>query len=256
MVLLPLLGACARVLVRLATIVPIEHHSPVGPGVKMNFELTSKQGAVLITNHPTCREDVERERSFEIYIKKHYESWVDFAREQEHGEGIKPVLVTGVDLTKEFAAIAYSDIQTHMECEFSVGAPAVGSTSLSAWGTWHTPGLVHTNCGPTHGQVQVDRGTDDSLSVSGSVIPEDHDQCVFIRYYTIRKRLFIPLILKAGAGPHVLPKGNAEKDDAEAAVVELSDSDEDLAEIGHLETDPNVTHNVPLVSLEYRPYLL
>ena len=81
------------------------------------------------------------------YINKHYESWVDFAREQDHGEDIKPVLVTGVDLTKEFAAIAYSDNRTHMECEFSVGAPAVGFASLSAWGSWSTAFLLASKAG-------------------------------------------------------------------------------------------------------------
>ena len=219
----------------------------MGPGVKMTFELTSKQGAALITNHPTCREDVEREGDFETYIKKHYESWVTFAREKGHGD-VKPVLVTGVDLTKEFAAIAYSDNQTRMECEFSVGAPAVGSASLTAWGSWYAPGgLVHHNCGPTQSRSQRTRVAAGSFT-SGSEIPEDHNQCVFIRYYTIRKRMFIPLLLKAGAGPHQLSKGNAESDDAESTVVEISDSDDGLTEVGRLEAGSNVIHNVPLVS--------
>lgn len=227
--------------------------SPVGPGVQMTFDLTSEQGAALITSYMTYREDVERELHFEIYTKQYYKSWVDFAREQGHGEDVRPVLVTGVDLTKEFAAIAYSENQTHMECEFSVGAPAVGSASLSVWGSWHTPGLVHTNCGPTQGHPRRNQGTDES-SVSESVIPEDHDQCVFIRYYTIRKKLFIPLLLKAAAGPHKIPKENTEKDYAEVKVETFYD-DDDFAESIHLEDVPNVIHNVPLVSPRYLPHL-
>ena len=254
---LPLLGACARVLVLFAIVTLIEQNSPMGPGVKMTFELTSKQGAALITNHPTSREDVERERKFVAYIKKYYESWVDFAREQDHGEDIKPILVTGVDLTKEFAAIAYSDNRTHMECEFSVGAPAVGSASLSAWGSWSTPGLVHTNCGPTQGHTRTRRIQDaHGSSVSESVIPEDHNQCVFVRYYTIRKKLFVPFLLKAGAGPHQLPKENTREDDAGTAAVDLSDDDgdDDLAGLDYIETSPTVIHNVPLVSAAYHPH--
>lgn len=77
--------------------VSIEHNSPMGPGLKMTFELTSNQGAALMANHPTYREDAERERNFRLYTKRHYESWVDFARKQGHGDDeIKPVLVTGV----------------------------------------------------------------------------------------------------------------------------------------------------------------
>ena len=229
-VLLPLLGACACALVWFVTVIP------------------------------TSREDVERERKFVAYIKKHYESWVDFAREQDHGEDIKPVLVTGVDLTKEFAAIACSDNRTHMECEFSVGAPAAGSASRSAWGSWSTPGLVHTNCGPTqdHTRTRMIQDADES-SVPGSAIQEDHNQCVFVRYYTIRTRLFVPLLLKAGAGPHQLPKENTREDDVGTAAVEISDDDDDddddLAGLDYLETGPNVVHNVPLVSEEHCPHL-
>ena len=71
---LPLLGACACALVWFVIVIPIEPISPMGPGVKMTFELTSKQGTALITNYLTSREDVERERKFVAYIKKHYES--------------------------------------------------------------------------------------------------------------------------------------------------------------------------------------
>ena len=240
-------------------IAPNEHNSPMEPGVKIAFELTSNQGAALITNHPTRREDVEREREFEIYIKKHYDSWVEFAREQMHGEDIKPVLVTGVDLTKQFAAIAYSDSQTHMLCEFSVKAPTVGSASLSAWGTWRTPSFVHKNCGPTEGSIQGNPNQEsEGSTISGSTIPEGRNQCVFIRYYTIRKILFVPRVLKAGAGPHQLPKGNPGSDDAEAVVVEISDDDSDghgLTEVVHSEAGPKVIHNVPLVSPERHPHL-
>ena len=247
------------------TVEQIGYDSPVELGVKMAFELTSKQGAVLITKHSTYREDAERERVFEIYTKKHYDSWVDFAREQGHGEDIKPVLVTGVDLTKEFATIAYSDNKTEMECEFSVGSSAAGSASLSAWGSWHTQGLVHTNCGPTDGctgqkkKKRKNRGhtqriqDTDEPSVPESVIPGGHNQCVFIRYYTIRKRRFIPVLLKAGAGPHQLPRGNPDEDDAEAAamMVKISDFDAEFDYLAEANTD--VTHNVPLVSPEDDP---
>ena len=267
-------------------IVPNEHNSPVGPGAKMAFEITSKQGAALITNHPTFREDAEREYRFKAYTKKHYQSWVDFALEQGHGDDINPVLVDGVDLTKEFATIAFSDNQSRMECEFLVGAPAVGSVSLSVWGSWHTPDLIHTNCGPTsqktkplpsrsarkkkkkkknqgtdqahhksgptQGNIQGNQGADEN-STSGSAIPEDHNQCVFIRYYTIRKRFFVPMVIKAGAGPHQLPKESTEEDDAGAAAVEISsggdnNGDGGLAEISYQEAGPEVIHNVPQVS--------
>ena len=79
------------------------------------FEFTGKKrGAVLVTNDPTYREDIDtgNKRDFEIHAKKkHYEPWVDFARTEgdEDELDVKPILMTGFDLTKEFAMPAYSD---------------------------------------------------------------------------------------------------------------------------------------------------
>jgi len=192
----PLLGACG-LLVFPSNHRLTEHSSAVEPGARMAFELTRKQGAALITKYPTYREDIERERTFENYIKQHYDSWVDFAREHGHGENVRPVLVTGVDLTKEFATVVYSDNQTPMECEFSVGVPAVASGSVSVWGSWRTQGLVHTNCGPYPFPTRPTRrgGSSSESSAFESMIPDGYDQCVFIRYYTIRKRIFTPTLV-------------------------------------------------------------
>ena len=217
----------------------------------MTFELTSKQGAVLITNHSTYQEDVERERNFEIYIKKHYGSWVDFARDRGHGEDIKPILVTGVDLTKQYAMVAYSDNRVDMECDFTVEDPAPDSVSQSMWGSWRAEGLVYKKCGPTslsRGGTSLGGG-----SASESTIPEDHNQCVFIRYYTMRWRFWV---IKAGGGPHQLPGGNTGDDGAEAVVIKIPDPGEDLAEANYLGADLTVIHNPPPVSLAHRQHLL
>ena len=202
----------------------------------MSFELTSKQGAALITNHPTRREDIERHLNFKNYTKRHYDSWVDFALEQGYGDDIRPILVTGVQMTRQYAMLAYAEHQTDMECNFSVGAPSVASASLAVWGSWQTPGLVHTSCGP-------------------SEIPEEYNQCVFIRYYSIRKIARIPLLLKAGAGPHELPDGNSGNDGTEEVEVGSPGSNDELVEVSCAESSPNLTHNVPLVSPLHRLYL-
>ena len=217
-----LLGARSRVSVWLVTVVLTGHNSSMGSGARIAFELTSKRGAALMTSHLTHLERFERKLRFQAYIKKHYESWADFAREQEHGDDIKPVLVTGVDLTKEFSAMVYSDNRTRMQCELSVGSPMIGSASLSAWGSWSAPGLVHTNSGPTLGHTRAIQITDGG-SVSRPGIPEDHDHCVFVRYYTIRGNFFVPMLIRAGAGLHKLPTPS--RDDADVVMLEASDSD-------------------------------
>ena len=237
----------------------------------MSFKLTSKQGAALITNYPTRREDIERKLAFENYAKQHYDSWVDFAYQTQHGDDIRPILVTGVQMTRQFAMVAYAERQTDMDCNFSVGDPSdAGSASLSVWGSWQTQGLVHTSCGP-------------------SEIPEEYNQCVFIRYYTIIRKddfasrlrmtlqkLGIKMFPSAntqsarrpGAGPHDLPDGNTGGDGTEelpdgnagsgtTVQVEVGspDSDDELVEVGCMESSPNLTHNVPLVSPLLHLYL-
>ena len=226
------------------------------PGARLAFELTRKQGAALITKYPTRREDIERERTFENYTKRHYESWVNFARERGDGENVRPVLVTGVDLTGEFATVAYSDNQTRMECEFSAAVPGIASTSISVWGSWRAQGLAHTNCGPTRTQRRLDAN---ESSASAPEIPDEYNQCVFIRYYTIRKRVFIPTIIKAGAGPDQLPRRDHE-DGGSGEKLRASSMDQSM-EIDYPETgSPRDTfyeaiHNVPTVGLKYYLHL-
>jgi hypothetical protein len=187
------------------------------PGASISFELTEKQGAALVTKYPTYREDIELESRCKAYIKRHYDSWVTFACDTEHGDDIKPVLVTGVDMTRDFAMMAYSNNGVSLASEFRVLAPMVASVSVSAWGTWRTEGLVHTNCGPqlcyppslTQTTDLTPSGNDDT-----EAIPDEYNQCVFIRYYTIRKRaLIFPMVIKAAAGPHDLGPGGCDDEE-------------------------------------------
>ena len=219
------------------------------PGARIAFELTIRQDASLVTKYKTYQEDIERHGRFVNYIKRHYESWVEFARYQGYPEDVRPILVTGVHLTREFATVAYSDNKTRMQCEFSATVPTIASTSISVWGSWQTPGLVHTNCGP-HPSRQSHSSTE--RSAPESEIPDEYTQCVFICYYTIRKRVFIPTIIKAGAGPHQLPKGNHGDDglgEEGLQVSSIGDSmEDDYPETGSPGDGlDEVIHNVPTV---------
>ena len=225
------------------------------PGANFTFELSHKQGAVLITKHPTYSESAERIGAFKEYAKTHYNSWVDFALENGHGEDVRPVLVDGVHLTREFAMFAYSDNRTRIRCEFSADVPAVASASLSLWGSWHTQGLVHTNCGPHPITTAGNRSLNEHPAPE-SVIPDECNQCVFVSYYTVRKILGFPRVIKAGAGPHQLPDGHPGRDDTgEVAMVE--DSGSDPMDVDYPETGSrlDVIHNIPLVGPEHHPHL-
>ena len=198
------------------------------PGFNISFQLTEKQGAVLVTKYRTYKEDVQREQIFEEYTRRHHDSWVAFAREAGHGNDVNPVLVTGVDMTRDFAMMAYSSNSAGMESEFTTSVPMVASASISAWGTWRTEGLVHTNCGPQLCRPPSSTETEDLISFDDDGpenIPGEYNQCVFVRYFTVRKRaLVFPMVIKAAAGPHDL--GPGDRDDKELPEVGVeSDSD-------------------------------
>lgn len=78
----------------------------------------------------------------------------------------------------------------------------------------------------------------------------------FLRYYTLRRRFFVPSILYEGGGSHQLqvPDGHPGGDDEEITAVANSDSDGDLGEIGCVRNGPSaadaIVHDVPLVSPE------
>ena len=184
------------------------HSRTLEPGSSISFQLTGDQGAALLTKHSTYREDVKLGRTFEEYTKDHYDSWVAFARERGHPNDIKPVLVTGIDMTRDFAMISYSNDGDDITAEFTTSTPG----AASPWGAWRTPGVVHTNCGPQPRRPPPATRTVGSASSGNShfeTISDEYHQCVFVRYYTVRKRLGIPRVIRAAAGPHDLgPGGN------------------------------------------------
>ena len=206
---------------------PDVHSRMLEPGFSISFQLTEKQGAALVTKYPTYKEDIQREQMFEEYTKLHYDSWVVFARGAGHGKDITPVLVTGADMTRDFAMMSYSNNGVRLASEFTASVPGVASASASAWGTWRTEGLVHTTCGPQLCCPPSSVETAD-LVASGNgraeMVSDEYNQCVFVRYYTVRKRpLLVPKVIKAGAGPHDLgPEG---RDDGESPLEAQSDSD-------------------------------
>ena len=208
----------------------VAHFRMLEPGIKISFELTEEQGAALVTKYPTYREDVELESIFKAYTKRHYDSWVAFACDAGHGDDIKPVLVTGVDMTRDFAMMAYSNNGASLASEFTTSVPGVASTSASAWGRWRTEGLVHTKCGPQLRYPPLPTQTDSTSSGDRHTenVLDEYNQCVFVRYYTMRKRaLVFPMVIKAAAGPHDLGRPGNRDDEESPSVVAPPDSDSD-----------------------------
>ena len=159
----------------------------------LSFELTGERGAILLTKDWIYGEDARRLGIFEKYAKEHYASWVEFARETGDGN-VNPVLITGVHKTKDWAMLCYSGNAEVLRCKFTTSLPPA-----PVWGTWDKPGFVHAKSGP---QPHRPPSTNDPTEA----VSDECNQCVFVRYWTSRKRSWIPRILKAAAGPHTLDR--------------------------------------------------
>lgn len=211
------------------------------PGSSISFRLTEQEGAALVTKYPTSREDVQLVGSFEKYTKEHYDSWVAFARGTGHGNNINPVLVTGADMTRDFAMMSYSTNDVNMASEFATSIPGVASP----WGVWHVAGPIHTNCGPS--STQITASTSSGSSGPG-IVPDEHNQCVFVRYYTMRKRLGVPKVIKAGAGARDLGPGGRE--DERLPLEAQSDSGSGSDIVSSLLSDGRGEGRSPATSIE------
>ena len=105
-------------------------------GPYYTFELTRDYGAALVTRHQTYPKDLDPRLAsvFETYIKRHYKSWVAFARDKHPGETIRPILVSGVDVTKDFAMTSYSKEYTYPNINSSTVTPMFTSNAGSFTG--------------------------------------------------------------------------------------------------------------------------
>ena len=101
-----------------------------------------------------------------------------------------------------------------------------GINSASAWGTWKTSRFIYTNDGPQLCRPPSPQTMDVMPSDNGrsATVLDDYNQCMFVRYFTMhRRRLWVPKIIKAGAGPHNL--GSRDRDNEGSPPGRQRDSD-------------------------------
>ena len=158
------------------------------------------------------------ELAFQEYTKRYYPSWVTFARDKKYGDDIHPVLVSGFDMTKDFEMVAYSEDDASLRGNLSLDVPAVATASTTLWDMRRIRCSPHTNQGPRLRtplpNVQMIEFPS-SQSAGAEKIPKDFNQCIFIRYYTMRPRgpfSLFPKVIRAGAGPHDLGSGDNKGD--------------------------------------------
>ena len=235
----------------------IQHISPrpLEHSASFSFELAGNHGAALVTKYQTFREDALSKSKFEEYIKRHYDSWVALARHKGYGDDVQPVLVSGFDMTRDFAMVAYSNESASGESDLAITVPMVASASASIWGTWHSRCTPHTNCGPQEcsppsPERAISFPSESLRSEEAPRTPSEFNQCVFIRYYTIRKllRLF-PKVIRAAAGPDDLGPGDDTGNTFPELMAQLNTEDTDDTDLEPdivIQNTPNVWFSLPV----------
>ena len=166
-----------------------------GHDADFTFELTGNRGAALVTRNLTYPEDTELETAFETYTKRHYNSWVEFARHKQVGDKIHPILVSGFDMTRDFSTVVYSN-EDALTSHSAIPIQMFRSTPPTFKGTWRASFPVDTNEG-------LQRRSSSLGGRSGVSFRHKPNQCVFIRYYTMRWRNWFSIygdVVRGGAG--------------------------------------------------------
>jgi len=156
--------------------------------VSFSLRLTGNHGAALITRYPTYVEDAVSLGTMEDYAEQHGESWVQFASDNGFGD-VRPVLVSGFDMTRDYAMLAYSDDGVSL----GSGLPAAVQFTPAIKVTRRTGCAPHLKCGPGPWDLSpIEQAIGfPSQSANPMVTPNGFNQCVFIRYYTMRQRSWL-----------------------------------------------------------------
>lgn len=165
------------------------------------------------------------------YIREHHAHWVDFV--SKFGLDVREediLFISGTTMTSKWAVAAfhgqYRKKQGMIRADLSSYAALDLSVSIS---DESLPQGYHSSGPRRRGALNASAGTQpdqESLNV------DEADQCIFLHYYKMKRRVWLYRHMKAGAGPHELPSPGP--DEAGSRVVaddEEVGSDEEFDEV-------------------------
>ena len=274
--------------------------SPLFPsaGAQINFRLRSDSGALLINGPAAHSREIKARRHIEVYMRKHFASWVEFAN--AHGLGLRDedlYFVYGTTKTSNWAVAAFNGNYKHnsgtITANFGSLAGDVGIdfslsiTNQNMSSCWHRTGRSQsTPLRPTSLPNTADLPSpplspaltppplpaylDPAVIANESRLPDssshlvpteqlltppssfepqvdtasslhrrslEGDQCIFMRYFKMKRRKFLPLRpIKAAAGPHEVPRPGPEDDDVMMGWDDdVSDDEDEIESVPGLE---------------------
>ncbi|GJE89749.1 hypothetical protein PsYK624_058550 [Phanerochaete sordida] len=147
-------------------------------GASYTFSCNASRGAVAVLGSHGHQEWYLPNSKFLEYIVKHHASWHDFAVEKTHLiSSDSLVLVSGWLKASEWALATFSNQSRAHAFSLNADAGSIASARFTASSGTQVHMPIHQRCGPVR-----------PVKPSG---PLPCDQCLFVRYYKIRRRAFI-----------------------------------------------------------------
>lgn len=205
-----------------------------GAELAYSFSCRSHRGAFLILQDYATRSWIEPNSRFTDYIRQYHDSWYAFATDPEKlGLECKPediVLVRGTMKTSAWTVGAFlaRDDRAH---DFAAGGQIanVAGARLKFSSEHSLSHKCEGRSGPIRKQLftinpssplSMPDDIDAMDVVSERQEPQNidydasrKDQCVFLSYYKVKYRRFLPKKIVAQAGPSILDKDTEDKED-------------------------------------------
>jgi hypothetical protein len=179
-----------------------------------------------------ARVNLRDTKGVRTYIRDNIDHWYAFARRlftEEHAPEGSLVLVYGCDKTASWAAAAFAQASSGVSVSFNGGME--GQVKLSgSWSQTRSPFLETRDSDNRQSIPQLQLLVDALPSALTSKFPPDCKECVFVRVFKCWRRigpLKIPKIIKASAGPSILPDSDV---DTEMSPAGLTHTDEEMEE--------------------------
>ena len=182
-------------------------------------------GAILILDPPAKRESIISRLKITAYLRQNIDSWVDFANNVDHmALGLQHqdlLFVSGTTKTTRWALAGFQDDAYRDKEGLALRFPNVDGNAifLVRIGDMVLP-VSNWRCGPQSQNASMARSAGPSGSAEVSDRAEDsggrlqqQNQCVFIHYYKMRRRMFgLGIAIQAAAGDHQLPPGPSDQE--------------------------------------------
>lgn len=228
--------------------------------MNLSFKVERAKGAALITLHPIEKDDLMNNNHTKQYLQNYGKAIVAYANSMEAKYGPWDIrladilIVDGVDLTSEWAVLAFKSSSRQGSFGFSLGAPVIASVSASVWGGLKSLPLVHERTGPllnswnacSHRRGPTASSSQSVLSntstTSSALVPffdstasrehssengEQRTECVFIRSWRFQDRPIAPQKIRASAGDHVFDPDILPDDSMEGIIAQDTSHDYD-----------------------------